>query len=141
MFFKIKCYINFIKYDKYKKTGKVNIYISDDEELQRFQNNLLKLNRSAIKNNKNKDNDNDNDFDFNNKTFDLKINSNTNINLNFDYENIDELKGIHVIISAYSKYYCFSIDSHKFDEHTNLFIPIKKIIKGQSIYITKMTNN
>jgi hypothetical protein len=129
MFFKIKCYINFIKYDKYKKKGKVNICISDDDELQRFQNNLLKLYCSDNKTN-----------NFNKKLYDLKINSNTKIDLNVDYKNIDELKGIYVTISASSKYYCFSIDSHEFDEHTNLFTPVKKIIKGYSIYITKITN-
>lgn len=134
MFFKIKCYINFIKYDKYTKKGKVNICISDDDELQRFQNNLLKLNRPDNKTNKT------NNFDFNKKIYDLKINSNTKIDLNFDYKNIDKLKGIYVTISASSKYYCFSTDSHEFDEHTNLFTPVKKIIKGHSIYITKMTN-
>ena len=95
MFFKIKCYINFIKYDKYKKKGNVNICISDDDELQRFQNNLLKLYRSNV-NNTNSGANNNCGLDYNKKIYDLKISSNTKIDLNcgVDYKNIDELKRI-----------------------------------------------
>jgi len=120
MFFKIKCYINFIK------NNTLNVSIPDENELKRFQNNLIKLYK------------NPENFDYEKKIFNIKLLSNTKIELNYTYHSINDLYGCTVTISGSSKYYCFLIDSEELDPNTNLFNKIKKIKKGYSLYATKI---
>lgn len=122
MFFKIKCYITNIK------NNILLIEICDDEELNRFHNNLIKLY-------KNSDN-----FDYTKKQYNIKINANTKFNINYSYNTLSELIGISVIISGYSKYYCFSYEDEIFDEFTNLFKKIKKNKNGYSLIANKIIN-
>lgn len=120
MFYKINCYINYIHKDI------INVSICDDTELDKFYNMLIKLNK------------NNNIIKKNN--FNLKLLSKTVFKLNTNYNDIHELRGINVTINGYSKYYCFSVDCDKFDENTNLFYKTKKIIKGNNLYVSKITN-
>lgn len=122
MFFKVKCYINYVK------NNQLNISIPDENELKRFQNNLVKLYK------------NPESFDYEKKIFNIKLLSNTKIQLNYNYTTINDLRGISAIISGSSKYYCFSVNSDELDEHTNLFHTVKKIIKGYTLYANKITN-
>ena len=122
MFFKLKCYIlNIINND-------IIISISDKDELNRFQKNLIKL----YKNNE--------DFDFNNQIYKIKYNNQTKFNINFQYNNIKDLKGVSVTISGISKYYCFSYNDEVLDTNTNTFITIKKIKRGYSLFANKIYN-
>lgn len=122
MFFKIKCYINYVK------DNTINISINDENELLRFQNNLLKLYK------------NPDYFDYEKKTFNIKLLNTTKYNLTFAYSSIQNLHGISVEISGSSKYYCFSIDKDEFDEQSNLFKSVKKIIRGYTLYANKISN-
>ncbi len=122
MFFKLKCYIlNIINND-------IIISISDKDELNKFQKNLIKL----YKNNE--------DFDFNNQIYKIKYNNQTKFNINFQYNNIKDLKGVSVTISGISKYYCFSYNDEVLDTNTNTFITIKKIKRGYSLFANKIYN-
>jgi hypothetical protein len=122
MFFKVKCYIlNIINND-------IIISISDKDELNRFQKNLIKL----YKNNE--------DFDVNNQIYKIKYNNQTKFNINFQYNNIKDLKGVSVTISGISKYYCFSYNDEVLDTNTNTFITIKKIKRGYSLFANKIYN-
>lgn len=123
MFFKIKCYINYIKNDK------IYISIPDEDELLRFQQNLVRLYK------------NPESFDYQKKNFIIKLLKSTKIILITEYSNINDLHGTSVIISGMSKYYCFSTDHEELDENTNLFKLTKKIIKGHTLCASKITNN
>lgn len=122
MFFKIICYINYVK------DNTINISINDKNELLRFQKNLLKLYK------------NPDYFDYEKKTFNIKLLNTTKYNLNFAYSSIQSLHGISVVISGSSKYYCFSVDNDEFDEQSNLFKSVKKIIRGYTLYANKISN-
>ncbi len=122
MFFKINCYIVSIN------DNAIVINISDKDELNKFQKNLIRLYK------------NESLFDYSKTFFKIKLSNTTKININFKYSNLQELKGINVFISGFSKYYCFTTDSEIFDELTNLFKPIKKINKGYSLYASKIFN-
>lgn len=122
MFFKINCYINYVK------NNTMNISINDESELLRFQKNLLKLYK------------NPNHFDYQKKNFNIKLLNTTKFNLSFAYSSIQNLHGINVVISGLSKYYCFSVDQDEFDEQSNLFKPVKKIIRGYTLYANKISN-
>lgn len=122
MFFKITCYINYIK------DNTINISINDKNELLRFQTNLLKLYK------------NPDYFDYEKKTFNIKLLNTTKYNLNFTYSSIQSLHGISVVISGSSKYYCFSVDNDEFDEQSNLFKSVKKMIRGYTLYANKISN-
>jgi len=122
MFFKIKCYINYIK------DNTINISINDPNELFRFQQNLIRLYKNSEY------------FDNQKKSFNIKILNTTKFELNSYYKSYTDIHGISVIISGSSKYYCFSIDSEELDEQTNLLKPIKKIIRGYTLYANKIVN-
>ena len=121
MFFKVKCYINYVK------NNTLNISIPDKNELQRFQTNLVKLYKDPTS------------FDYDKKIFNIKLLSNTKIQLNYTYNSINDLHGISATISGTSKYYCFSVDSEELDEQTNLFHKVKKIIRGYTLYANKIS--
>lgn len=122
MFFKIRCYIlNIINND-------LIISISDKDELERFQKNLIKLYKNY------------DEFDFNNQIYKIKYNNQTKFNINFSYNNIKDLKGIYVIISGISKYYCFSYNDEILDTNTNTFIAAKKIKRGFTLIANKIVN-
>jgi hypothetical protein len=123
MFFKIKCYINYIK------DNTINISINDPNELLRFQKNLIKLYKNPEY------------FDYEKKKFSIKILNTTKIQLNTNYNLISDLHGISVIISGSSKYYCFSVDNEVFDEQTNLLKTEKKVIRGYTLYANKIIND
>ena len=122
MFFKIRCYII------NTNNNTLLIEITENEELERFHKNLIKLY-------KNSDN-----FDYTKTQYNIKINSNTKFNINYSYNNILELKGVLVTISGYSKYYSFSYDGEIFDENTNLLKTIKKNKNGYSFIANKISN-
>ncbi len=132
MFFKINCYVQSINATSNETSNKTSnemiIYINDSIELNRFQQNLIKLYK------------NPDSFDYEKKIFKIKLLPSTKFNLRFKYENLKSLVGTNIYISGYSKYYCFSVDSEVFDELTNLFKPIKKIIKGYTLYASKIYN-
>lgn len=121
MFFKVKCYIQSIN------NNNIQIYINDDNELHRFQKNLIKLYKNI------------DTFDLNNRTYNIKLLKTTKFDVNFKYNQINMLKGTSVIISGHSKYYCFSTNIEVVDESTNLFKTIKKINKGYTLYVDKIT--
>lgn len=122
MFFKINCYIQSIN------NNNLVVYINSPEELTRFQNNLIKLYKNC------------NSFDYEKKIFKIKVNTSTKFQLNFKYDNLNSLIGTNVTVSGQSKYYCFSTNTEEFDELTNLFKPITKIIRGYTLYANKIYN-
>jgi len=122
MFFKIKCYI-------IKATNKnILIEIPDPEELNRFYKNLIRLYKNSY------------NFDYTKTQFNIKINTNTKFLINYSYNDIMELIGTSVLISGYSKYYCFNYNEEILDEYTNLFKTIKKNKSGYSLIATKIIN-
>jgi hypothetical protein len=123
MFFKIKCYINYIK------DNTINVSLNDPNELLRFQKNLIKLYKNPEY------------FDYEKQKFSIKILNTTKIQLNTNYNLISDLHGISVIISGSSKYYCFSVDHEVFDEQTNLLKTEKKVIRGYTLYANKIIND
>lgn len=123
MFFKIKCYINYIK------DNTINVSLNDPNELLRFQKNLIKLYKNPEY------------FDYEKQKFSIKILNTTKIQLNTNYNLISDLHGISVIISGSSKYYCFSVDNEVFDEQTNLLKTEKKVIRGYTLYANKIIND
>jgi hypothetical protein len=122
MFFKIHCYIIDIK------NNELIISIVDKDELNKFHKNLIKLYK------------NPNDFDLTQNIFKIKYNNQTKFEITFNYNNIKDLKGCSVIISGYSKYYCFSYNNEILDENTNLFKTEKKIKKGFTLLANKIIN-
>ena len=123
MFFKIRCYIlNIINND-------LIISITDKDELERFQKNLIKLYKNY------------DEFDFNNQIYKIKYNNQTKFNINFSYNNIKDLKGIAVSISGISKYYCFSYNDEILETNTNTLITVKKIKRGFTLIANKITTN
>jgi hypothetical protein len=122
MFFNIKCYIQSIN------NNEIIVYINDNNELIRFQNNLIKLYKNI------------DSFDYEKKIYKIKLLSSTKYNISFQYNNLNALIGTNVNISGKSKYYCFVTHNEEFDTLTNLFKPIKKIIKGYTLYANKIYN-
>lgn len=111
MFFKIKCYIREVIDKK-----KIKIEIEDDDEYIKMNKNMQLLYKTNY---------------IQQKIFNINI-SNCKINIfNNQYNNLEDLKGIEVYISGYSKYYNFQVSDD--DE--------KKIIKGYSLIGTKINDN
>lgn len=122
MFFKIHCHIINITLTD------IIVSITNKEELEKFQKNLIRL----YKNNE--------EFDYENTVFKLKHNKQTKFDIKFKYNNLKDLKGIHVIISGISKYYCFSYDDEIINQSTNTFETIKKIKRGYTLIANKVVN-
>lgn len=122
MFFKIKCYVQSIN------SNELTVYINDCDELIRFQKNLIKLYKNIES------------FDYEKKIYKIKLLSSTKYNISFQYNHLNALIGTNINISGKSKYYCFTTETEEFDELTNLFKPIKKIITGYTLYANKIYN-
>lgn len=122
MFFKINCTIIKIK------NNDIYIEIIDNNDLLKFQNNLLKL----YKKNKN--------FNYNNKIFKLKYNNKTKFNINFSYSDLNSLIGFNVSISGYSKYYSFKFKDEIINPISNTLETIQKNKNGYIFYISKISS-
>lgn len=122
MFFKIQCYIlNITSTD-------IIVSITNKDVLERFQKNLIRLYK------------NHEEFNYDNNIFKIKYSKQTKFDIKFNYNNLKDLKGINVIISGISKYYCFSYDDEVIKESTNTFETIKKIKRGYTLIANKVIN-
>jgi hypothetical protein len=126
MFFKISGYILNINSTKKKILLKIN----DDDELNRFKNNLIQFKIYSKEY-----------LEKINNTFTLKFNNFTKFNISkYNYKNISDLNGVYITISGQTKYYCFSIDENKYNEITNNIITEKKIKSGYILLCNNIKN-
>jgi hypothetical protein len=126
MFFKVSGYILNINSTKKKILLKIN----DDDELNRFKNNLIQFKIYSKEH-----------LEKINNTFTLKFNNFTKFNISkYNYKNISDLNGVYITISGQTKYYCFSIDENKYNEITNNIITEKKIKSGYILLCNNIKN-
>jgi hypothetical protein len=126
MFFKVSGYILNINSTKKKILLKIN----DDDELNRFKNNLIQFKIYSKEY-----------LEKINNTFTLKFNNFTKFNISkYNYKNISDLNGVYITISGQTKYYCFSIDENKYNEITNNIITEKKIKSGYILLCNNIKN-
>lgn len=104
MFFNTSCYIVSIS-DK-----KIKVTIDNEDDLNRFKQNLIKLYNSK------KSQNIINKQDINKDVFLFTINNKTKFDLKYKYINLKDLIGIRVNISGQSKYYIFKDDSNVLDD-------------------------
>jgi hypothetical protein len=123
MFFNVSGYILKITDDS------IQLRITDDDDLTKFQKNLNKMYKT-------------NDLiDLDKKKYNFKINKKTKIIIkNYNYDNLSNLIGIYVTISGYFKYYCFSIISNALNEINNDLEDTKKYKKGYINICNKIYN-
>ncbi len=104
MFFNTSCYIVSIS-DK-----KIKVTIDNEDDLNKFKQNLIKLYNSK------KSQNIINKQDINKDVFLFTINNKTKFDLKYKYINLKDLIGIRVNISGQSKYYIFKDDSNVLDD-------------------------
>lgn len=104
MFFNTSCYIVSIT-DK-----KIKVTIDNEEDLNRFKQNLIKLYNSK------KSQNIIHKQDINKDVFLFTINNKTKFDLKYKYTDLKDLIGIRVNISGQSKYYIFKDDSNVLDD-------------------------
>ncbi len=104
MFFNTSCYIVSIS-DK-----KIKVTIDNEDDLNRFKQNLIKLYNSK------KSQNIINKQDINKDVFLFTINNKTKFDLKYKYTDLKDLIGIRVNISGQSKYYIFKDDSNVLDD-------------------------
>jgi hypothetical protein len=104
MFFNTSCYIVSIS-DK-----KIKVTIDNEDDLNKFKQNLIKLYNSK------KSQNIINKQDINKDVFLFTINNKTKFDLKYKYTDLKDLIGIRVNISGQSKYYIFKDDSNVLDD-------------------------
>lgn len=132
MYFKINCRIININ------NNKLTISINDNESLNRI-NNILSYCKKKGDNIK---------LPKNNEYYIININNNTKYNIKkVNYNNINDLIGIELIISGFTKYYYFtSNESYKTEIDKDLDDDIEKkpkkiIVRGYNLIATKIITN
>jgi hypothetical protein len=116
MFFKIKGKIINI----YEKKIKISLY--EDDQVDHFNHLLLLLKQAPNENN----------------IYNMKLLNNTKFNIDtfIDFNNLNDLLNLNVIISGYTKYYCFDLNKNSDENIHNE----PNIIKGNTFIINKITN-
>jgi len=119
MFFKIKGKIINI----YENTKKIKIFLYEEDQIQHFNHILVDI----LKQEPNEHN-----------IYTMKVNNKTKYNIDsfITFNNITDLLNLNVIISGYTKYYCFDLNKNNDEDIINE----PNIIKGNSFIINKITN-
>lgn len=118
MFFKIKGKI--IKV--YKESKKIKIFLYNTEDVEHFNHLLSLIDQDQNENNT--------------YTFKLMPNIKIDVKSIVNYNNMDDLLHLNVIISGSTKYYCFDLNKNKSDDLNNQ----PNIVQGYTFMVKKLSN-